>query len=87
MGNTTPFNGYTYNYGYDANGSLFTETNAANGGEITAYNYDSRNRLVSWQRQAKGVPLANSTFSYNEVNTCTALSYVGKIINYLQNRG
>ncbi len=83
-GNLTPFAGLTYNYGYDNNGSLTSETNTASGGEVTNYSYDARNRLIGWNKQAKGTILNYASFTYDGANTRLSMSYGGKTTNYLQ---
>ena len=86
-GSATPFRGYAYNYSYDANGSLTAETNSVNGGEVTAYSYDARNRLVKVQKQAKATNLSTASFGYDGNNTRTSLTYGGQSTAYLQDSG
>ncbi|NWJ98094.1 MAG: RHS repeat protein [Chloroflexi bacterium] len=82
----TNFHLYGYVYTYDGNGSVRTETNnlSGGGGEVTTYGYDSRNRLTSWQKQAKGATLATARFSYDGTDNRLALFYNGQTTSYLQ---
>jgi len=77
--------GFSYNYGYDANGSLTSEANSLGGSsEASNYGYDSRNRLTSWNKQAKGTTLSSAAYLYDGQNSRLSMSYGGQTTSYLQ---
>jgi RHS repeat-associated protein len=63
---------------------LITETNTASGGEVTVYNYDSRNRLDQVQVKKGTNSISSAFFSYDGNNTRLSMSYSGKTTTYLQ---
>ena len=66
----------TYDYTYDADGNMITQTDIASGDE-TVYTYDYRNRLVEVQQVVSGVTSMVAQYTYDALNRRIGVSEDG----------
>jgi len=72
-----------FTYTYDANGNTLSKTDKVSG-EVTAYIYDSRNRLIEFTlTDAAGVALKTATYSYDVADRRIGKTIDGAVIHYV----
>ncbi|MEL6108015.1 MAG: RHS repeat-associated core domain-containing protein, partial [Planctomycetota bacterium] len=74
-----------YTYEYDAEGNLIGRTEIANG-NVTVYEYDHRNRLITVQESsAEGVVLSETRYTYDVLNRRIAQTKNGETLHTVYN--